>query len=76
MDKKYELTEDTITCCGKTLHRIRAIKSFGGVQAGELGGYIENEDNLSQGGDAWVCGNARVYEIGRASCRERVSASV
>lgn len=62
MDKKYELTEDTITCCGNTLHRIRATKSFGGVQAGELGGYIENENNLSQEGDAWVYGNARVYD--------------
>ncbi len=62
MDKKYELTEDTITCCGRTLHRVRAIKSFGGVKAGELGGYIENEDNLSQEGDARVYGNARVYD--------------
>ena len=65
MDKKYELTEDTITCCGRTLHRVRAIKSFGGVKAGELGGYIENEDNLSQEGDAWVYGNAQVYDSAR-----------
>ena len=72
MDKKYELTEDTITCCGNTLHRIRATKSFGGVQAGELGGYIENEDNLSQEGNAWVYGNAGVCDSARDCGNEKV----
>lgn len=26
-----------------------------------MGGYIEKEENLSQSGDAWVYGNAKVY---------------
>jgi len=28
---------------------------------GELGGYIESEDNLSHSGDAWVFNNAKVF---------------
>lgn len=58
--KKYELTEDTIQFCGKTLYRIKALRDFGDVEAGDLGGYIENENNLSQEDNAWVSGNAQV----------------
>ena len=61
MGKKYELTADTKIHAGTTLHRIRALKSFGPIAAGELGGYIERETNLAQDGNAWVCGDARVY---------------
>lgn len=59
--KKYELTEETVTVSGKTLHRIRAVRDFGSVKAGGLGGYIEKEENLSHCGEAWVSGNAEVY---------------
>ena len=59
--KKYELlADDTIEFYGRTLHRIKACKDFGNVKSGELGGYIESENNLSQAGDCWVCDNARV----------------
>ena len=60
--KKYELlTDDTIEVCGRTLFRIRALVSFGSVEAGHVGGYIESENNLSQVyGNAWVSGNAQV----------------
>lgn len=67
MMKKYELLEsDTREVCGKKLYRIRALKDFGCVKTGELGGYIEKEDNLSHlgsawiGGNAWIVGNARI----------------
>ena len=59
--KKYELTSETIKINGITLYRIRAIKSFSNVKAGDLGGWIEKEDNLSQIGNAWVYSNAKVY---------------
>lgn len=59
--KKYELTAEFIEQWGKKLFRIKALISFGSVEAGELGGYVEKEDNLAQDGDAWVCDNARVY---------------
>ena len=58
--KKYELTAEFIEQWGKKLFRIKALISFGSVEAGELGGYVEKEDNLAQDGDAWVYGNARV----------------
>lgn len=59
--KKYQLTDETLVVDGRTLHRIRALKSFGDVIAGELGGWIESEKNLSHGGNAWVYGNAQVF---------------
>lgn len=58
--KKYELTAEFIEKWGKKLFRIKALISFGSVEAGELGGYVEKEDNLAQNGNAWVCGDARV----------------
>lgn len=62
MNKKYELlVDDTITFFGWKLFRIKALISFGSVEAGELGGYVAKEGNLSHEGDAWVYGNARVY---------------
>ena len=58
--KKYELTEETKVIDGKTLFRIRALRSFGDIKAGDLGGFIENERNLSHEGNAWVEDNAWV----------------
>ena len=66
--KKYELTDDSITFMGRKLFRIRAIRSFNDVAVGDLGGYIEKEENLSHDDDAWIsgnaciCGNARICD--------------
>ena len=60
--KKFELTAEFVTnVFGKKLFRIKALVAFGDVEKGELGGFIEKEDNLSHSGDAWVYGNAQVY---------------
>ena len=59
--KKYELSNETIEIDGITLHRIKALKDFSDVKAGDLGGWVEKEDNLSKMGDAWVYENAEVY---------------
>ena len=60
--EKYELLiDDTIDVFGVTLFRIKALISFGNVEKGALGGYVEKEDNLSHYGNAWVYGDARVY---------------
>jgi len=58
---KFSLTKNTKVWCGITLYQIKAEISFGNVVKGELGGYIEKKENLSEDGDAWVSGNARVY---------------
>ena len=60
--KKYELTDEFIEhWSGKKLYRIKALVSFGVVVAGQLGGYVESERNLSQSGNAWVSDDAQVY---------------
>ena len=59
--KKYRLTEETTKVGNRTLYRIQALRDFGNVTKGDIGGYIESEKNLSQDGNAWVSGDARVY---------------
>lgn len=61
---KYELTDMVLeTECGLVLHRIRALRDIPehGITAGDLGGWIESESNLSQDYNAWVSGDAHVY---------------
>ena len=59
--KKYRLTNETKTFFGRTLHRIECIEAFADIEAGENGGWVEKESNLSQIGNAWVYGDAQVY---------------
>lgn len=58
--KKYKLTEETKHIGFATLYRICAIRDFADVKAGDLGGWIESEKNLSHEDNAWVYDNARV----------------
>lgn len=72
--KKFELTAEFVTnVFGKKLFRIKALVAFGNVEKGELGGFIEKEDNLSHDGNAWVYGNAQVYGDARVSGNAQVS---
>jgi hypothetical protein len=72
--KKYYLTKETqTTIAGIKLFRIKALKSFSIFNKGELGGYIESEKNLSQDGNAWVYGDARVSGDAWVSGDARVS---
>lgn len=74
MEKKYEFTGKTKVVSAqtfvydntheenepvaRTVHQIRALKSFvirgKRVEKGDIGGYIENEENLSQYDHSWV----------------------
>jgi carbonic anhydrase/acetyltransferase-like protein (isoleucine patch superfamily) len=60
--KKYEMTSNTKEFSGHKLFQIKALKNFGSIKAGDLGGYIEKEENLSHDGRAWVYNNAQVYD--------------
>lgn len=61
--KKYELTNEIKNLAnGVVLYRIRALKDFAGVKAGDLGGFVQSEANLDQNGGAWIYENARAYE--------------
>ena len=71
--KKFELTAEFVTnVFGKKLFRIKALVAFGNVEKGELGGFIEKEDNLSHGGNAWVYGDAWVSGDAQVSGDARV----
>ena len=59
--KKYELTGEIKMWLGRKLYRIKALIDFKSVKAGDLGGWIEKEENLSHNDNACVHGNARVY---------------
>lgn len=68
-ERKYELLlNDTVIVSDVVLYRIKALKDFGEVTKGDLGGYIQSKCNLSFQGKSWVSdkakvyGNARVYE--------------
>ncbi len=77
--KKYELTDETKTLAdGTVLHRIRAAMDFTladgtPVRKGDLGGWIEREDNLDHDGSAWVSGKAKVYGKAKVSGEACVS---
>ena len=71
--KKFELTTETkINIFGKKLFRIKALISFGFIHAGEEGGWVEKEENLSQSGNAWVYDNAEIYGNANVSGSVRV----
>lgn len=61
--KKFELTSEfNLNLFGRKFFRIKALVNIERycVKAGDLGGWVEKEDNLSQSGDAVVSGNAEV----------------
>ena len=70
--KKFELTTDTKMHFGRKLFRIKALVSFGNVKAGDMGGYVEKEENLSHLNEAWVSGNAKVYGNAKVSGNAKV----
>lgn len=72
--KKYELTGETKEIGGVTLHRIRALIDIPehDVKAGDFGGWVEAETNLSQNGAAWVADSALVMDSARVTGKARV----
>ena len=76
---KYKLTKKYIENLGVKLFQIQAVTAFGCISKGELGGYIQSEQCLSQSGNAWVygdaqvSGNAQVYGHALVSSHAQVS---
>lgn len=68
METKYELYRKE-----GGFWRIRALRSFGSVRKGDLGGFVRYEYNLSQSGNCWVGGNAKVFEDARIDDNALVS---
>jgi carbonic anhydrase/acetyltransferase-like protein (isoleucine patch superfamily) len=71
-NEKFTLTSQTKEIDGVTLHRVQATSDFGDVKAGELGGWLEEERNLSPRERAWVADNAAVYGRARVLGNARV----
>ena len=62
MEKKYKINKNiSVEVENRILFYIIALRDFGNVKAGDVGGYIEKEENLSQHGTCWVYHDARVY---------------
>ena len=60
-ERKYEIRPATrIEAAGAPLFRIRALRDFSNVKAGDFGGFVASERNLSQFGDCWIADEACV----------------
>lgn len=84
MEKKYELTDEVIRETGGDgfpafLYRIKALRDFecngAQIHTGDLGGYVESEDNLSHEGSCWVFDDAKVYDSAKVYGDACISAS-
>ena len=75
---KYELIRDEPIDfgAGLVLYRIRALVDIGSdVKAGDIGGFVESEENLSQIGSCWVYDDAEVFGGAYVCGNSRVSGS-
>lgn len=57
---KYKLTGKFKMFLGEKVFQIQALRNFDTVQAGDFGGYIQSEHNLSHSGLCWVAQRAVV----------------
>lgn len=71
LQKKYKITEHSHPRY-PWLHRIQALKTVNEwIAAGDLGGYVQSERNLSQEGECWIyddavcCGEAVIQKDGK-----------
>ena len=64
--KKYELIKESKTMFAeREIFRIRALKDFEDVKAGDVGGWVCSYNNLSQKGDCWIYDNAKCLDDAR-----------
>lgn len=56
-NKKYKLIK-----AYDGLYQIRALRDFSNVKAGDLGGFVHSEKNLSHEGNAWIYDYAKVLD--------------
>lgn len=65
---KYKIRTDISKTLGSvTVYRIEALRDFGDVKKGDLGGWIEKETNLSQRGTCWIYDEAIVVQNAQVS---------
>lgn len=66
-NKKYILTPSDVAFEGQPLFRIQALIDFGSVKAGDFGGLVQSEYNLSHTGNCWITYYAKAVQESRVS---------
>lgn len=68
-NQKYEILQGSTRRLkqygDQTVYRVRALKDFSDVKAGDLGGWVHSEANLSQEGLCWVYDESIVFDQAR-----------
>ena len=67
MQKFVRLEQELRLPDGRIVKRIMALRDFGNVKKGDIGGFVEWIDNLSHEGDCWIADNAIVAGWSRVS---------
>ena len=61
--KKYELIEESKTIFkGREVFRVKALKDFSDIKAGDIGGWVCSYNNLSQECDCWIYDDAKCLD--------------
>lgn len=69
MELKYKIDRKRIEYIDKEpVYKIVALKDFGKVKAGDVGGFVSSYSNLSQSGNCWISQSSSV--VGGASVRD------
>ena len=69
---KYRLTNETKEIDDHILYRIEALRDFRDVKTGDLGGFIEDIEQLSEDGECWVYDDACVFDESRVTGNARI----
>ena len=71
-NQKYELTDKTMNIGNSVYYQIRAIKDFGEVHSGDLGGWVESPLCLSQRGKCWIDTQSFIEKNARVSGNAKI----
>ena len=58
--RKYKFTKNALDWNGYKLRQIQAVRDFGNVRKGDLGGWICYDAQLSHEGDCWIGEDSRI----------------
>ena len=74
LDDVKEVTYNTKYMTNKVdkVYRIRALKNFGDVKVGDLGGYVSSEKNLGHSGKCWIYDDSVVTGTGKVTGDSKV----
>ena len=65
MLKKYKFVGEKKKVGNSMLQQIQYTRSFAGIRAGQMGGWLESEHNLSHDGNCYISEDSYVFENAR-----------